>query len=330
MSGIDFVLTWVDGNDPEWQKTRAEYDTERASGNKASHYRDYGTLKYWFRAVEKFAPWVDKIHFVTCGQKPEWLNEENPKLRLVSHSDYMPCEYVPTFSANPIELNFHRIEGLAEKFVYFNDDTFLSAPTKSTDFFKGDLPCDNAIMSALTPSVKNEVITYILFNDLMLLNSNFSKRASIRKNRRKWYSLKYGKGVLRNLYYSFIGKFSGFIDPHLPNSFLKSTFSEVWEKEGEYLDKVCKNRFRTKEDVNQYLMRYWRLAKGEFSPRSPKIGKCYTLGADNDAIESAVKNKKYKMLCINDNSQMSDIDSHMNWLVSVFEELFPDKSSFEK
>ncbi len=113
MSGIDFVLTWVDGNDPEWQKARAEYDTERALGNKASHYRDYGTLKYWFRAVEKFAPWVDKIHFVTCGQKPEWLNEENPKLRLVSHSDYMPADYLPTFSANPIELNFHRIEGLS-------------------------------------------------------------------------------------------------------------------------------------------------------------------------------------------------------------------------
>ncbi len=136
--------------------------------------------------------------------------------------------------------------------------------------------------------------------------------------------------MLRNLYYSFIGKFSGFIDPHLPNSYLKSTFSEVWEKEGEYLDKVCKNRFRTNEDVNQYLMRYWRLAKGEFSPRSQKIGKCYTLGADNKTIESAMRNKKYKMLCINDNSQMGDIDSQMNWLVSVFEELFPDKSSFEK
>ena len=77
MEKIDFVLTWVDGGDPIWQKEKSKYSSEKDYGNKAAHYRDFGTLKYWFRAVEKYAPWVNKIHFVTCGQKPEWLNENH-------------------------------------------------------------------------------------------------------------------------------------------------------------------------------------------------------------------------------------------------------------
>ena len=74
---IDFVVTWVDMNDPEWQKEFSKYSGDRnniRNGVSEARFRDYGFLKYWFRGVEKFAPWVRKIHFVTSGQKPEWLD----------------------------------------------------------------------------------------------------------------------------------------------------------------------------------------------------------------------------------------------------------------
>jgi len=324
---IDFVLTWVDGRDPVWQQKYREY-----VGNKNinfAHYRDYGTLKYWFRSIEKYAPWVNKIHFVTCGQIPEWLNTSHPKLNCVSHADYMPEAYLPTFSANPIELNFHRIKGLSEQFVYFNDDTFLSAPVKESDFFVNGLPCDAALMSSLIPSVKNEVITYILFNDLLLVNSNFSKKQALKNSFSKWFSLKYGKAILKNAYYLPVGKFSGFVNPHLPNSFLKSTYEDVWEKEGDYLDTICRNRFRTKEDVNQYLMRYWQLVQGKFHPRNPNVGCCAVLGQDNEKIENDFMNHKYKMMCINDDPNAESMEKEFSWIDSVFETVFPDASSFE-
>ncbi|MBO7293111.1 MAG: Stealth CR1 domain-containing protein [Clostridia bacterium] len=331
MDKIDFVLTWVDGEDEAWQSERARYDQSGENpGNKAAHYRDYGTLRYWFRLVERYAPWVNRIHFVTCGQKPEWLKEDHPRLHLVNHADFMFPENLPTFSINPIELQLHKIEGLAERFVYFNDDTFLCAPTKPSDFFKRGLPCDSLICSSLIPSVKGEVITYILFNDLLLLNANLSKRRLIKKNLKKYLSPKYGKGVLRNLYHLPVGKFGGFVNPHLPNSFLKSTFSEVWEREGEALSQVCANRFRTREDVNQYLMRYWQLATGRFSPRSPRVGKCFVLGPDNAAIEKAVMSHRMKLLCINDNPNAEGIEEEMQWLNALFEALCPEKCSFEK
>ena len=44
------------------------------------------------------------------------------------HEDYLPDEYRPAFSSHPIELNLHRIKGLSERFVYFNDDMYLLRP----------------------------------------------------------------------------------------------------------------------------------------------------------------------------------------------------------
>ena len=73
--GIDFVILWVDGNDPEWQSEKAKYDSNfNDDSNSVSRYRDWGLLPFWFRCIEKFTPWVNKIHFVTWGHIPEFLN----------------------------------------------------------------------------------------------------------------------------------------------------------------------------------------------------------------------------------------------------------------
>ena len=45
--------------------------------------------------------------------------------------------HLPTFSSSAIEANLHRIEGLSEKFLYFNDDTFLGEPIWPNDFYSG-------------------------------------------------------------------------------------------------------------------------------------------------------------------------------------------------
>ena len=73
ISDIDFVMIWVDGNDLEWRKSKAKYNGDEELFNiNDVRYRDWDTLHYWFRCVEKFAPWVRKIHFVTCGHVPQW------------------------------------------------------------------------------------------------------------------------------------------------------------------------------------------------------------------------------------------------------------------
>lgn len=184
---IDFVITWVDGADPIWYKEKLETlkkqgkAAEEMIDNSTSRYRDWDILKYWFRGVEKFAPWVNQIHFVTYGHVPDWLNEKHSKLHIVKHEDFIPQEFRPTFSSHPIEWNFQRIEGLTENFVYFNDDMFLIKKVSPEDFFRDERPVD---MLALQPDVANaddQIMPYVYLNNAMVLAKYFDKRENMKK-----------------------------------------------------------------------------------------------------------------------------------------------------
>ena len=82
---IDFVIMWVDGSDPKWLAEKNKYSEKKVSiDDGINRYRDMNLLKYWFRGVEKYTPWVNKIYFVTWGHLPKWLDTSNPKLVIVS------------------------------------------------------------------------------------------------------------------------------------------------------------------------------------------------------------------------------------------------------
>ena len=178
---IDFVVTWVDCADPCWQKIYRDF-TGKETVSDCNRYRDWGTLKYWFRAVEKNAPWVNKIFFITCGQKPDFLNTDHPKIKCVTHSDYIDSKYLPTFNSNVIELNLHRIPELSERFVLFNDDILLNAPVSPEDFFVDGLPCDSAVLDMIIPMGNNDVFYHALLNNLDIINKNYKKRNVLGKN----------------------------------------------------------------------------------------------------------------------------------------------------
>lgn len=233
-SDIDFVIPWVDGSDPEWQAQKNFYSTKENKVpvmNGAERYRDWGILQYWFRAVEKYAPWVRKIHFITCGQVPEWLNLNHPKLHFVRHEDYIPHEWLPTFSANPIELNLHRITGLSEKFVYFNDDIFLNAPVKPEDFFVNGLPCSCAALNPGPYGMNNtrvQEFSHIPLNGILIIKKYFDFGKSFKSNLWKWLTLRYGaKILLKTLLLLPFWRYSGFHETHTANAYLKSTFIDV-------------------------------------------------------------------------------------------------------
>ena len=72
---IDFVITWVDGNDPDWQKQKMEYsmqpDLSQKQDDRKERYRDWDLLRYWFRGVERFAPWVRRCRPRTTKNVPK-------------------------------------------------------------------------------------------------------------------------------------------------------------------------------------------------------------------------------------------------------------------
>lgn len=330
---IDFIILWVDSGDPEWRREFKQYAEGYETGEGEYRFREWDTLQYLFRAFELFTPWVRKIHLVTWGHVPDWLNDAHPKLHIVEHTHYIETSFLPLFNANPLEINLHRIPGLSEKFVYFNDDTFLTAPLKEERFFSDGKPRDLLVSNALSSS---SGVGHLVLNDLEILNRHFSKRRSIQHHLGKWFNYRYGVDSLRNLALLPWPRFTGFIDPHQPQPFLRSTYKEVWKREGEVLKKTMTSRFRRCSDVNQYLFRYWQLASGNFKPVSMKDTKYITLSMKNlrsGEVEKAIRSREYSMICLNDNEAIDteeEFEEAKSRVQSALDSILPHKSGFEK
>lgn len=328
---IDFIITWVDGNDPEWRAEKEKHIPEKGD-SRNRRFRDWDNLQYLFRGIEKYAPWVHKVFFVTCGHYPKWLNLDHQKLELIRHEDYIPHEWLPTFSSRCIDMNFHRIEQLAEHFVYFDDDMFLTNTVKQEDFFKKGLPCDAAIMkvwpSIITGSDEPKWMAPLF--DTVLVNRYFNKHEVIRKDLKKWFAPCYRAGLLSSLYLFPHKLFTGFRDPHLPVSYLKSTYADVWAKEESLLSESCSHKFRQPNDLSHWVFRYWQFASGKFAPRSPKIGKKYKTEKEYiPQMVEDIKKQRYKMMCFNDKCKDEDFENTKVMLNIALNYILPDKSSFE-
>lgn len=332
---IDIVIMWVDGADKGWIKEKNKYlgmELGEADVDASSkRYRDWGNLQYIFRGIEEYMPWVRKIHLVTNGQKPTWLNLSNDKLNWVKHEDYMPKEYLPTFSANPIELNLHRIKDLAEQFIFFNDDMFVVSPMQKTDFFRKGLPCDQATLWRITNPDYDDPFWHIPFNDIGVINKHFSKWAVLRSNWHKLFSPRNGimSPVLSTLFLPY-NHLPGFLINHIPQAYLKSTFSEVWDKNPNVLHSVSLNRFRSNSDVNQYLIRWWQLCTGNFAPSNLlKITRNFSVFPEQlEELEHSLKKRKYKLICIND-AVVYDFETTKHSVNNMLHDLLPNKSGYE-
>lgn len=138
------MYTWVDDSDPAWAHRR---DKARAVGGdaplhptaaSASRFEDHSELKYSLRSLAQFAPWIRHIYLVTDQQVPTWLIDDPVGLTVVDHRELLDAENLPTFNSHAIESALHRIPGLSEHYLYFNDDVLLGKPTVPGDFFTED------------------------------------------------------------------------------------------------------------------------------------------------------------------------------------------------
>ncbi|GAA3607660.1 stealth family protein [Marihabitans asiaticum] len=141
---IDVVYTWVDSADPAWQEdyaaARAGTDTSagHASAWSTARWTNRDELRYSLRSIAAYASWVRTIHIVTNGQVPGWLDTDHPKVRVVRHDEiFADTADLPTFSSHAIEANLHRVPGLAQHYLYLNDDVFLARPLRPEHFFTG-------------------------------------------------------------------------------------------------------------------------------------------------------------------------------------------------
>lgn len=326
---IDIVITWVDPTDVEWQKSRDKYvpSFERINKSTAGDERfdDNGLLKYIFRGIEQFTPWVNKIHFVTCGHLPKWLNTDHNIIHVVKHSDFIDERFLPTFNAHPLGLNLHKIPGLAEHFIYVNDDMYFVSPTKKEVFFRKGLPCDMAVLDTIECASYQDAYLCSLINDMSLLNKICNKKQGIKKHPFKWFNLKYGfKNVFKNMCLLPFNLYTNMYEPHTPAPYLKSTFSEVANLLEKEFEATTKNRVRSPYDCTENIVRFYQMNKGDFYPiNRDKFGRYCNMNQRN--IVDYITSGKYNTICIN----YSDKNSYEK-VKNAFDSILPNKSLFEK
>ncbi len=329
---IDFVITWVDGSDPEWQAAYKKWLPVNTEGLDVSEarYRDWGLLRYWFRGVEKFAPWVRKIHFVTNGQVPSWLNVNHPKLHLVNHKDIMPAEALPTFNSNAIEMNLANIEGLSENFVYFNDDVFLVGDVTPEYFFRNGLPNDTAVTRYYNP--QRGVMEGIVNKNVDIINQHFCKYIVMLRHFWKWFCPCYDIHHIRdNVLSLFNPRFASFYEPHSALSLQKHTLNEIWDAYPQKLFETTIHRYRSSQDLSPWLFRYWRLCKGDFSLTTNNSSSIYifNLECDIDLLRDYMLDRRCKLVILNDSSSYREFFVIKQQTQRRFNSFFCAMSNFE-
>jgi hypothetical protein len=134
---VDVVYTWVDDQDPEFLASLNSHlppGRRNRTTTSAARFKSHDELKYSLRSLHAYAPWVNRIFIVTNGQRPAWALA-NPKLQFIHHEQILEPDYLPTFNSHVIGSALHKIPGLSERYIYFNDDVLLLRPLDITRAF---------------------------------------------------------------------------------------------------------------------------------------------------------------------------------------------------
>ena len=305
---IDLVYMWIDGKDPDWLKEKIKWEKKlnikTSNDNNDCRFIDNEELRFSLRSVEKNAPWINKIYIVTNGQIPAWLNTNNPKIKIVKHSEIMPKDALPTFSSCAIESCVANIPNLSEHFLLANDDCFFYRPVKPSFFFTKDGK----------PIVR-----------LIKRNPSFQKLRSSLYLRTIYYS----KKILKAKYQ----KTFNYIPHHCIDAYSKKAYLECIEEFRNEFDKAIYNRFRGK-NVQRVIITYYMLAKKlcKLDEIKPNMGwihmnsLCLNLD-DFNLIKHIIRKHSPQLLCLNDEPWVQPMirSNFKNFLT----ELYPRTSSFE-
>jgi hypothetical protein len=136
---IDVVFSWVDGIDPALSSCRAPLLARAVLGDgdgADARTRQIDELRYALRSVDQNAPWVRRVFIATDSRLPDWLMADHPKVSVVRAAEHFSDpSALPTFNSHAVECQLHHIDGLAEHFLYCNDDMFFGRPVAPSMFF---------------------------------------------------------------------------------------------------------------------------------------------------------------------------------------------------
>ena len=296
---IDYVIPFVDYSDEKWFVEYKKYVSSLSDwSNNATRFRDWDTLRYQLRSIERYMPWIRNIFIVMSiseTQVPKWLNTQHKSVHIVWDWEIVPNEYLPVFNSNVIDLYIPRIKGLSEHYLYACDDYIIMREQKPENYF-----FENGIRLHLGQYwfTDSTYCQTIINSDWLICPQLVSKTS--------------GRYILPYCHHAIV--------PHL-----KSENLEVLEKYREDIEKSL-SRFREGKNLTWLIYPLCLMKKGLLQEGN-------VITNFNALIdENSIRNLNFKdcgVIVLND-------EYHDNFhvgkplLINRLEEILPGKSKFEK
>lgn len=293
---MDAVITYVDNSKRQWQESWAK---TVGRPQDAERFRDWGTLRYLLRGIAQYMPFIEKVHLVVSHQTqvPNWVNRET--VHIVTHREIIPAQLLPTFNSNVIEFWFHRIRGIGEEVVYFNDDMFPVGPLSPEDFFLDGKACTHVMKR----------------NGVNTIFQNYLKNATDLA-----LDLAGKPRLPKDCYFRL---------RHGTTPMLMSAYREVMEKGHDAL-MMSFTRIRDWVNVCQYVFVFYAWLTGRTVDRITP-SKYLSLCAETaDKAARAILDPPEKMLCLNDNCEWECFEDVRDKIVDAFETAFPEPCRYER
>lgn len=301
---IDFVFPYVTDSDPIWYEEFLKYKSEAddelynkyileknfASG--IQRFRDFGMLRFMFRAIQYNIPFINNVYMIVSGpsQVPDWVNQN--QVKIIYHKDFIPEKYLPTFCSNTIEMFLWNIPGLSESFLYSNDDMYMTKKQNQDEWFK-----DGKLLS----------------------------EAGIRKRKPEWSG-----DEVRNRIYQLIFDSTDtntvFSQQHGIFPLKKSLMKECYDKyENEILASIT--RFREIQNLNQWMWTAYNFKTDNLIQYKRKLI-CRNINNKHRAFIYSLNLSDYDTVCLNDGGE-EQTEEDSQTIISMFKKHFPRKSKFE-
>lgn len=310
---VDAVYTWVDGSDPKWRarmqaaRDGADLRTNAPSSVSDSRFTSRDELRFSLRSLEYYASWVRRIFIVTDGQIPSWLNTDDPKITVVDHRDiFSDPSVLPVFNSHAIESQLHHILGLADHYLYLNDDCFFLRPTDPELFFTA-----NGLTRHFPSAVPVDIGSWTP-RDLPII--------SAAKRGRDYVLEKYGHTITHRF-------------KHTPHPQLRPVLEAMESEEPDLFATVAASPFRAPEDVSipSSLHHFDAFARG--MSVEGRIGYQFVDLAEEDLelrLLRVARRTDLDVFCLNETDLPEGSEEKVDQLVArFFDDRFPVPSSFE-
>ena len=299
---IDAVYCWVNSEDPEWRASLSEF---RPDGDiDKDRFQQFDEMKFSIRSIDMFAPWIRKIFVFSDCRPPDWFRAGD-RVEWVYHKDVIDKAYLPLFNSHAIETFLHEIPGLSDRFLYFNDDMFLSGFVRPSDFFTD-------FGQGVSRLERSGMVPYFLDNpdrceEWQAATAN-SARLLLRDD-----------GVL-----------PARLHKHTNYALKISAYRKLVETYGQEIEATRRSRFRAASDHNftAFLYHHFCLARGEAVESNEEA---IVVRAHN--FRTFIKEELYKKVrffCVNDGRGSASDADYVKFKREFLPKIFPFKSRAEK